>query len=61
MALISVYRDTHWLTDLIVGALIGAVVLRWTTLADQLQDTPDTDCHALEQRSGRPGLQTQGQ
>lgn len=35
MTIISVYRHTHWLSDLIAGAMVGAAMLQLTLLVDQ--------------------------
>lgn len=35
MFLISMYRDTHWLTDLVVGAMLGGIALELAMIADR--------------------------
>lgn len=35
MVATSVYRDTHWVTDLVAGGMIGGMVLELTLLADR--------------------------
>jgi membrane-associated phospholipid phosphatase len=61
MAVISVYRDTHWFTDLVVGAIIGAVLVRWTMLADAFGDTPTTHAHLrVPDGDGAPGRPVTG-
>lgn len=36
MGAVSVYRDTHWVTDIIAGWLIGGVLLQATVIADTI-------------------------
>ena len=38
MFVISIYRGTHWLTDLAVGAMIGGIMLEGSLLVDQEWD-----------------------
>ncbi|HSF27138.1 MAG TPA: phosphatase PAP2 family protein [Actinomycetes bacterium] len=55
MFVISIYRDTHWLTDLVLGALIGALVLKWTIIADVRGDRDDEHDHLQRPRGSSAG------
>jgi hypothetical protein len=55
MFVISVYRDTHWITDLVLGALIGALILKWTIIADVAGDRPDEHDHLHRRRGSSAG------
>ncbi len=45
MGFISIYRATHWFTDLLLGAIIGGLVLKWTIIADVRGDRPHDHDH----------------
>ena len=51
MFVISIYRDTHWLTDLVLGAL----VLKWTIIADVRGDRVDEHDHLQRSRGSSAG------
>ncbi|MPZ63955.1 MAG: phosphatase PAP2 family protein [Propionibacteriales bacterium] len=36
MGVVSVYRDTHWVTDIVAGWMIGAFLLQATVIADSI-------------------------
>lgn len=36
MGVVSAYRDTHWVTDIVAGWLIGALLLQATVIADTI-------------------------
>jgi membrane-associated phospholipid phosphatase len=55
MFVISIYRDTHWLSDLVLGALIGGLILKWTIIADVAGDRPDEHAHLQRPRGSRAG------
>ena len=45
MSFISIYRATHWFSDLLLGAIIGGLVLKWTIIADLWGDRPHDHDH----------------
>jgi membrane-associated phospholipid phosphatase len=55
MFVISIYRDTHWITDLVLGALIGALILKWAIIADVAGDRPGEHAHLHRRRGSSAG------